>query len=474
MVNRGCGARRHMSTTAKPVMSKVGLLACGGGVPVEIAALLRASDRPYHVVAIAGVADPSLGEHPSTWVGLGELGGMLSALSDNGCEDLLVIGALTRPDLTKLGFDLGAFRHARAIYSLTRGGDDSMLRRIVRFFEGQGFRVIGPADVAPEMIAPSGRIAGPDAGRALDGAIRRGRAAIAALSEFDVGQAVVTRGEGVIGVEDQTGTRGLLASLEMSQLDQAATSVNAGAAVLVKLPKRGQELRIDMPTIGNQTITSAKAAGLRGIAVAAGATLMAGRAALASEAERHRISVLGIDGPGDAADEGADGAVDSRSESDEPRARAAVETLADLVAPEIANWAVLCRRSHVQVVTLNGLPVPLRLRLARLSRGWGVPSFNLWQRTGALVIGLRAAAAPPPDPGESDALAQAIAKLKLGAITCVIYGEDGPAANEWRNWFDVLFAPVFGARTRVSCVVLDEPAATRAADVEPVTAVEGS
>ena len=121
--------------------------------------------------------------------------------------------------------------------------------------------------------------------------IAYGFALLDALAPFDVGQAAVVARDYVLAVEAAEGTDEMLK--RCAQLRQWGRKGRAG--VLVKAPKAGQELRVDMPVIGTRTVELAAAAGLAGIAVASGKVMIADLAETAALADRHNLFVTGID-----------------------------------------------------------------------------------------------------------------------------------------------------------------------------------
>jgi UDP-2,3-diacylglucosamine hydrolase len=267
----------------------LGILAGGGGLPEQIAARTMASGRAVHIVGIAGEAEPGIARFPHTWVNWGAIGRMTAALKSAGARDLIIVGSVTRPDPRKVRPDLGLVRALPTILRLFGGGDDHVLRNVVRFFEAQGFTVRGVADVAPELLMPIGTLGRLPllAAQAADAA--RGFALIEALGPADVGQAVVMRDGRALAIEAAEGTDRMLARLADGD------GRRARGAVLVKGPKPGQELRVDMPVIGPRTIEHASALGLAGIAVAAGRVLVAERATVIDAADASGLFVAGID-----------------------------------------------------------------------------------------------------------------------------------------------------------------------------------
>lgn len=275
----------------RPLPSRLGIVAAGGTIPFAVCEAAQKNGIEVHVIAIKGVADPAIERFPHSWVRLGELGSLLNSLKSAKCSDIVIIGAIKRPELWNIGVDFGFIWHLPTILSLTRGGDDSLLKRVVKFFESQGFTVRGAYEIAPELLAPSGsfgRISPTDENHHD---IRRGFALLEALSPFDVGQStVVSRGH-VLAVEAAEGTDEMLKRCKT--LQQWGGRKRSG--VLVKAPKSEQELRVDMPAIGPRTIEFAARAGLAGIAVASGRVMIANQAEMIALADRHELFVAGVE-----------------------------------------------------------------------------------------------------------------------------------------------------------------------------------
>jgi len=267
----------------------LGIVAGGGAMPAAVCEAALAQGKRVHVVAFKGQADPLLSRFPHEWVRLGQLGHLLSSLRGAGCEEIVIIGSLRRPNIWKAGVDLGFFRHLPTILSLRHGGDDSLLTRVVRFFERQGFQVRGAHEIAPSLLAPSGVLGGIEPGAEASADIARAFALLTVLAPFDIGQAAIVARGHVLAVEAAEGTDAMLT--RCAGLRQWGGRGRAG--VLVKTPKHGQELRVDMPVIGPRTIELAARAGLAGIAVASGKVMIAEQMEVIAIADRHGLFVLG-------------------------------------------------------------------------------------------------------------------------------------------------------------------------------------
>lgn len=283
-----------MASAAPEISSPVGLIAAGGVMPFAVAdSLVRRGLTPV-LFAIRGACDEKqAARFRHRWISLGQLGRATKLFRSEGCRDLLFIGSLVRPSLSEIRLDWGTLRAIGGIWASFRGGDDHLLSGIGRILEGQGFRMVGIKDVAPDLLMPAGALTGTRPDLRAEADIARGREVLRALSPFDVGQAVIVIDGHVVAVEDIEGTDGLLARTARLR-EQGRIRGVAGHGVLMKAPKAGQDLRYDLPTIGPRTLEGAAKARLAGIAVVAGNTLLAEPEAMIAAADKASLFVLGV------------------------------------------------------------------------------------------------------------------------------------------------------------------------------------
>lgn len=283
----------HLTDTSPGTL---GILAGSGSMPIHVART-AAAQRPVHVVAIRGAADDAITAFPHTWINLGQVGRMLKALQSNDCRELVIIGATHRPNFGDLRIDLGLLINLGTVLSLrAAGGDNSVLARVVAFFENKGFRVRGAHEIAPDLLAGRGCLTNRRPGRQDEEDIAVGRHAIVRLGELDVGQAVVVARSHIIAVEAAEGTDAMLERCgDLKKWGLGRRSPRSG--VLVKCAKPGQDRRIDLPTIGPATVQRAADARLSGIAVAAEDVLIADRAEVVRLANRLGLFVVGVASP---------------------------------------------------------------------------------------------------------------------------------------------------------------------------------
>lgn len=284
-----------------PVADKVGplaLIAGSGSLPGQIADAMAVSGRKFEIVAIKGEADTATRQRAGVELGWGEVGRLYNFLKKTGCEEVLLIGGVSkRPDFTSIFGDFGTLRRLPSIFWALTGGDDSLLTKVIRLFEKEGFRVVGIKDVAPQLLASSGVLGRvqpkPEDWQDLQLALK----ATEKLGELDIGQAAVAVDGRVVALEGAEGTDAML--MRCADLKRIGRVRNKGrSGVLVKTAKPGQDLRVDLPTVGPKTIELAVSAGLSGIAVEAHGALIADKKDTLERADAEGLFVIGIDRSG--------------------------------------------------------------------------------------------------------------------------------------------------------------------------------
>ncbi|MGZ3310746.1 MAG: LpxI family protein [Xanthobacteraceae bacterium] len=283
-----------MTNPVVDASSPVGLIAAGGVMPFAVADSLIARGVHPVLFALKGACDPvAVARFRHHWISVGQVGRAMKLFRAENCRDLVFIGTLVRPALSEIRLDWGTLRVLGRVWAAFRGGDDHLLSGIGRILEQDGFRMVGIKDVAPDLLVPEGCLTRttPDENAAAD--IARGREVLRALSPFDIGQAAVVIDGHVVGVEDIEGTDGLLARVARLR-KEGRIRAKAGRGVLVKAPKSGQDLRFDLPTVGPRTVEGAAAAGLAGIAVVAGNTIIVEPQAMIEKADAAGLFVTGL------------------------------------------------------------------------------------------------------------------------------------------------------------------------------------
>lgn len=274
-------------------MKKLGLIAGGGPLPVSLAHHCRSAGRPLYVIRLAGMADPALGAFDGEEAGLGQLGKALGSLRRSGCEAVCLAGLVARPDFRQLRLDPRGAAALPGVIKAARLGDDGLLSFLVREFEKEGFAVEGAHDVMEAITLPEGPLGRLGATAAqMDDALRALEAA-RQIGRLDIGQAAVCCDGLILALEAQEGTKAMLG--RVAQLPSAVRGrPGALRGVLAKACKPQQDLRVDLPAIGPETVTAAAEAGLAGIVGEAGRLLALDRDTLTVQADELGLFVIGL------------------------------------------------------------------------------------------------------------------------------------------------------------------------------------
>lgn len=245
-------------------------------------------NRPFFVLAIEGNADKALidGSVPHLWIRIGQAGTGFKKLHDEKVEEVIMIGTIKRPSFLICFRTCG--RRPFCQIGAKALGDDGILRALVREIEAEGMTVRGVHEVMSGLLVRKGCLTKNRPDKQAEADIRRGVEVALALGQLDVGQAAVVQQGLVLAVEGIEGTDELLRR-------SGGYKRKGAGGVLVKLRKPQQDMRIDLPTVGLQTVKRAKESGLRGIAVHAGNGLIVDEAEVVRLADKEGLFVIGVD-----------------------------------------------------------------------------------------------------------------------------------------------------------------------------------
>jgi DUF1009 family protein len=277
----------HKNNIVMSDKKKLGMLAGGGMMPVEIIRHCHRTGKEIFVVGIEPYAkEEELKDVPHIFAKMGEAGKILNALTKNDVYEIVLAGGIKRPSFKELIPD---WEGAKLIAKLAikKMSDNNLFVAIMDEIERLGFKVVGIEEVVPEMMFSEGLYGKVKPSDEDMDDIKRGVTVAKALGAVEVGQAVVVQEGMVLAVEAVEGTD--------MMLSRAATVKKQGKApIMVKVVKPGQDMRVDLPAIGLQTIEQLKKYGIKGIAVEAGGILLIEREAVIKTADGSGIFIIGL------------------------------------------------------------------------------------------------------------------------------------------------------------------------------------
>ena len=256
-------------------------------MPQKLIHACQRDGRPFFVLALQGQTDKKILDGVShRWNRLGAVNEAVAILKAEKVDTLVMAGSVRRPGILEIKPDWRAIQ-VFARLGTAAFGDDALLRAIAAELEKDGFRLVGAHEIEPQLITPEGVLTrkSPSSENKTD--LEYGLTVVKALGQLDVGQAAVVQQGIVLGVEAVEGTDALLKRCR-------GLRRKGRGGVLVKVCKPQQDKRVDLPTVGLQTIGHAYEAGLEGIALEAGASLLLDREEVIAAADKLGLFVMGV------------------------------------------------------------------------------------------------------------------------------------------------------------------------------------
>ena len=192
-------------------------------------------------------------------VSIGQFGKIIKILKENKCKKILFAGKVNKPKFSKLKLDFKGIYYIPRIIKASKLGDAAILKEIIKILSQNKIKTENSLKFNPELSLKKGNYSKvkPNKEDQLD--IKKAIKILNSLSQYNFTQGVVVRNNKVVAVEGKGGTKKMLKQSRNKKLK------NLG--VLVKFPKKKQDLRIDLPTIGLNTLIQSKNAGLKGVVV---------------------------------------------------------------------------------------------------------------------------------------------------------------------------------------------------------------
>jgi DUF1009 family protein len=271
---------------------KLGLIAGGGSLPASLAQHCRKLGRPLFVIRLAGFAGPELDNFEGVDLLLGQLGAAIEALRKAGCQAVCLAGNVSRPDFRSIRPDLRGLAALPGAINAAREGENGLLAFLLAEFEKEGFVAEGAHEVMTDLVLGPGQLGRHKPTRAQEPDIVRALQVARAVGSLDAGQGAVVCEGVILALEAQEGTDAMLSRVaSLPPAIRGAPERRRG--VLAKACKPRQERRVDLPTLGPETVRRAAAAGLAGIVGEAGLTLLVERDAVRALADELGLFVIG-------------------------------------------------------------------------------------------------------------------------------------------------------------------------------------
>ena len=266
---------------------KLAIIAGNGSIPFYLIEECKKIGREYCLIIIEGHGkELSEKYEPDYIVSLSKMGRAVKYVKNIGIKHILMVGGVKRPSLKNIIPDLWTAKFLTTISSKV-SGDNSVLSKLTKALEREGFIIVAPEEVLPNLICPKGTLGKVKPNQQNNEDISTGYKIAKIIGANDIGQSIIIENGLVIAVEAAEGTdRMIKRSLNLKKEKKAG--------VLIKVIKPMQDKRIDRPVIGIDTIKAVKKAGLDGIALESNEILILNYSDVILYADEEGLFVEGI------------------------------------------------------------------------------------------------------------------------------------------------------------------------------------
>ena len=234
----------------------IGLIFGETNFPIQILKRIKRRHLKYLIVDLTKRRKFKKDRYSHT-VSIGQLGKIIKIFKENKCRKVLFAGKVKKPNFSKLRLDFKGIYYIPRIIRSSKLGDAAILKEIIKILKQEKIRTISSLTFNPELTLKKGSYTKTKPNREDEADIKKATITLSRLGKYNFSQGVVARNRKVVAIEGKGGTEKMLRKCKSKKFK------NKG--VLVKFPKKKQDLRVDLPTVGLKTLTQCKSAGLKGI-----------------------------------------------------------------------------------------------------------------------------------------------------------------------------------------------------------------
>ena len=234
----------------------IGLIFGETNFPIEVLKKIKKKKLKYLVIDLTK-SKKFKKDRNSFSVSIGQFGKIINILQENNCKKVLFAGKVTKPNFSKLKLDLKGIYYIPRIIKASKLGDAAILKEIIKILNEQKIKTVNSLIYTPELSLKKGNYSKTRPNNADKRDIQKAIKILLGLGKYNFSQGTIVKNNKVIAIEKKGGTEQMLKKCKSRKIK------NSG--VLVKFPKKKQDLRIDLPTVGLKTFKQTKNAGLKGI-----------------------------------------------------------------------------------------------------------------------------------------------------------------------------------------------------------------
>ena len=236
----------------------IGLIFGDTDFPNEILKTIKRRKIKYLIIDLSK-SKKFTQDRKSYSVSIGQFGKIINILAENNCKKVLFAGKVNKPKFSKLKLDFKGIYYIPRIIKASKIGDAAILKEIIKILAQNKIKTEDSLKFNPELTLKKGNYSKIKPNKHDQEDIKKAIKTLNNLRQYNFSQGVVVRNNKVVTIEGKGGTK--------KMLEKSKSKKFRNHGVLVKFPKKKQDLRVDLPTIGLKTIKQSKTAGLKGIVV---------------------------------------------------------------------------------------------------------------------------------------------------------------------------------------------------------------
>ena len=236
----------------------IGLIFGDNDFPNKILKIIKKKKISYLIIDLSK-SKKFKKDKKSYSVSIGQFGKIINILKEHNCKKVLFAGKVAKPNLSKLKLDFKGIYYMPKIIKASRLGDAAILREIIKILSQHKIKTENSLKFNPELTLEKGIYSKVKPNKKDKTDILKAIKTLNSLGQYNFSQGTIERDNKVVAIEGKDGTEKMLKNIKDKKFN------NHG--VLVKFPKKKQDLRIDLPTVGLKTLKQCKMAGLKGLVV---------------------------------------------------------------------------------------------------------------------------------------------------------------------------------------------------------------
>jgi len=260
----------------------IGLIFGDTNFPTEILKKIKKKKLKYLIIDLSKSKKFKKDRNAHS-ISIGQFGKIIKTLKENKCRKVLFGGKINKPKFSSLKLDFKGFYYIPKIVKASKLGDAAILKEIIKILGTEKIKVISSVSFNPELILAKGNYTKIKPNKDDQNDIKKGIVSLNKLSSHNHVQGLIVRNNKVVAKESSKGTKKMI---------QSVKNIKKITGILIKFPKKKQDLRIDLPTIGIDTFKDCKKSGLKGIVLKAKQNVILDRSTCINFANKNRMFLI--------------------------------------------------------------------------------------------------------------------------------------------------------------------------------------